>query len=105
MRFAITLMTIILLTSCHLMDKPKTAKTIDMYNTYGDMVGTAKLSEDPDGVTIKLKLKGIEPGFHGVYIHEVAKCDGQDFKSAGNHFNQKVKLHGLLNPDGSHLED
>src|SRR5690625_4254663 len=69
------------------------------------MVGTAKLSEDPDGVVIELKLEGLTPGFHGVHIHEIAKGEGPDVKSAGNHFNPKDKQHGLMNSDGSHLGD
>src|SRR5690625_568708 len=105
MRLTMIIMVVVLLTGCHWIDKPKSAKTVDMYNTTGDMVGTAKLSEDPDGVVIELKLEGLTPGFHGVHIHEVAKCEGPDFKSAGNHFNPKDKEHGLMNPDGSHLGD
>jgi len=105
MRLTMIIMVVVLLTGCHWIDKPKSAKTVDMYNTTGDMVGTAKLSEDPDGVVIELKLEGLTPGFHGVHIHEIAKCEGPDFKSAGNHFNPKDKQHGLMNPDGSHLGD
>src|SRR5690625_6331752 len=96
MRLTMIIMVVVLLTGCHWIDKPKSAKTVDMYNTTGDMVGTAKLSEDPDGVVIELKLEGLTPGFHGVHIHEVAKCEGPDFKSAGNHFNPKDKKKGLL---------
>src|SRR5690625_448814 len=105
MRLTMIIMVVVLLTGCHWIDKPKSAKTIHMYNTTGDMVGTAKLTEDTDGVKIKLALKGLTPGFHGVHIHEIAKCEGPDFKSAGNHFNPKDKQHGLMNPDGAHLGD
>jgi|SRR5690625_2988599 len=105
MRFIRVIIVACLLTGCHWADKPQTAKTIDMYNQTGDMVGTAKLSEDPDGVSIKLKIKGVSPGFHGIHIHEIAKCEGPEFKSAGNHFNPLDKEHGLMNPDGAHLGD
>ncbi|MBO1005012.1 superoxide dismutase family protein [Pseudogracilibacillus auburnensis] len=105
MRFFIVIISIFLLSSCHLMAKPKTAIKVDMYNTTGDMVGTANLTEDPKGVKIKLKLEGLTPGFHGLHIHEVAKCEQPDFKSAGNHFNPENKKHGLLHPKGAHLGD
>src|SRR5699024_4489509 len=47
----------------------------------------------------------ISPGFHGVHIHEYAKCEGPDFKSSGNHLNPDGSQHGLMNPDGPHLGD
>ncbi|MGM8211952.1 superoxide dismutase family protein [Virgibacillus sp. W0430] len=83
----------------------KTAQTVNMYNTDGDMVGTAKLSETPDGINIKLKLEGLTPGFHGIHVHEYPKCEGPDFISAGNHFNPDGKEHGLMHPKGAHLGD
>lgn len=106
MRAAMIIMSsILLLSACNLTAKPKTAIKVDMYNQTGDMVGTANLTEDPKGVKIKLKLEGLSPGFHGLHIHEVAKCEQPDFKSAGNHFNPENKKHGLLFPKGAHLGD
>lgn len=80
-------------------------KEIDMYNSSGDMIGTATLSDQEDGVQIELELKGLSPGFHGAHIHEYGKCEGPDFKSAGNHFNPDGKQHGLLHPEGPHIGD
>lgn len=105
MRFVIGIVSIVFLSGCHLTSQPKTALSVDMYNETGDMVGTAKLSEDPKGVNIKLKVKGLSPGFHGLHIHEVAKCEQPYFKSAGNHLNPEDKEHGLLHPKGAHLGD
>ncbi|MBO8156729.1 MAG: superoxide dismutase family protein [Bacillaceae bacterium] len=76
-----------------------------MYNAAGDSLGTAKLTEQSDGVQIKLKLEGLTPGFHAIHVHEFPKCEGPDFKSAGNHFNPDSKKHGLMHPEGSHLGD
>ncbi|MEI3605467.1 superoxide dismutase family protein [Pseudogracilibacillus sp. SE30717A] len=105
MRFTMIIFSIFFLTACQFTSQPKTAKTVDMYNKDGDMVGTAKLTEDPDGVKIALKVEGLTPGFHGVHVHEIAKCTAPDFKSAGNHFNPEKKKHGLLNPKGPHIGD
>jgi len=105
MRIMIVAISICLLTACQFTEQPKTAKTIDMYNQEGDMVGTAKLAEDPNGVKVTLKVEGLTPGYHGVHVHEIAECVHPDFKSAGNHFNPEQKEHGLLNPKGSHLGD
>ncbi|GIO28616.1 superoxide dismutase family protein [Ornithinibacillus bavariensis] len=99
----IFLLAVFLLTACQ--SKIITTKTVDMYNASGDMVGTAELSEEADGVKIKLKLEGLTPGFHGIHVHEYPKCDAPDFKSAGSHLNPEGKEHGLMHPKGSHLGD
>ena len=105
MRFLIIIFSVCFLTACQLTQQPETVKTVDMYNRDGDMVGTAKLSEDPKGVKIELKLEGLTPGFHGTHVHEIGECEAPDFKSAGNHLNPEKKKHGLLHPEGPHLGD
>jgi Cu-Zn family superoxide dismutase len=56
-------------------------------NADGQSVGTATLSENPKGVKIKLDIKGLPAGEHSIHIHQNAKCEAPDFKSAGPHFN------------------
>ena len=60
--------------------------SVDIKNAQGQSVGTAVLSPAPKGVKIKLDIKGLPPGDHSIHIHQVAKCEGPDFKSAGPHF-------------------
>src|SRR6202790_3807472 len=61
--------------------------TVEIKDAQGQNVGTAVLSEAPHGVKIKLDVKGLPPGEHSLHIHQNAKCDPPDFKSAGPHFN------------------
>ncbi len=68
--------------------------------------GTATLKAQKDGsVKVKLDLKDIPFGPHGVHIHQNAVCEVPDFKSAGGHFNPTGKKHGFENPDGHHAGD
>lgn len=80
-------------------------REVDMLNADGDKLGTATLTEEAEGVKVKLKLEGLAPGWHSIHVHEYAKCDPPDFTSAGNHYNPEDKDHGLMNPKGPHLGD
>jgi Cu-Zn family superoxide dismutase len=81
------------------------SKTVTLQNGQGKKVGTAVLQQSAAGVSIQLNVHDLTPGDHGIHIHQVAKCEGPDFKSAGPHFNPDRKKHGLDNPDGPHAGD
>lgn len=87
--------------------KPAPAKpvTVKLSDAKGKSIGTAKLAPDPGGVKITLAVKGLPAGEHAIHIHETAKCEGPDFKTAGGHFNPEHKQHGTQNPQGPHAGD
>jgi Cu-Zn family superoxide dismutase len=60
--------------------------TVEIKNAQGQVVGTAVLTPAPKGVKITLDIKNLPPGEHSLHIHQFAKCEPPDFKSAGPHF-------------------
>src|SRR5882762_5531879 len=60
--------------------------TVDLKNVQGQSVGTATLTTAAKGVKITIDIKNLPPGEHSLHIHQVAKCEPPDFKSAGPHF-------------------
>ena len=78
---------------------------VTMYDTDEEEIGTATFSEADDGLTIALEAEGLEPGMHGMHIHNAGMCEGPDFSSAGDHFNPTDASHGFDHEDGPHAGD
>jgi Cu-Zn family superoxide dismutase len=76
-----------------------------LHDGEGKKVGTATFLAAKGGVTVRVEVKGLTPGKHGIHIHAVGKCEGPDFKTAGGHLNPAGKHHGLKSPEGSHAGD
>ncbi|HLH21421.1 MAG TPA: superoxide dismutase family protein [Chloroflexota bacterium] len=81
------------------------APTADIYDANGQMVGTATLTEDANGVTLAVQGSGMPLGEHGIHFHEIGRCDPPNFATAGEHFNPTGMEHGLQNPRGPHAGD
>ena len=72
----------------------------------GKTVGTAWITEAPHGVLVRVEVKGLTPGWHGMHFHEKGACTAPDFKSAGAHVHGAMAgVHGLLNPAATESGD
>ena len=79
---------------------------IELKNSTGAAIGTATLTDAPNGVLMRLQVKDLSPGWHGLHFHEKGDCSKADFTSAGAHVHGKPTLvHGLLNPDANEAGD
>lgn len=70
----------------------------------GREAGSIKMIETTAGVLLRIKLKGLTPGPHGLHIHSIGKCEG-DFASAGAIYNPLGAKHGYLNDEGPMVGD
>ena len=82
-----------------------TPQTLALNGGDGAAMGNVTLSEDPNGVTIKIDASGFPAGAHGVHLHTTGLCEGPRFSSAGGHWNPGGKQHGRDNPAGAHRGD
>ncbi|MFZ1940118.1 MAG: superoxide dismutase family protein [Terracidiphilus sp.] len=74
----------------------------DIVNAQGATIGHAKFSTVPDGVKISVTVSQLSPGEHGIHIHNVGKCEGPAFATAGGHFNPTGAHHGIHNAQDPH---
>ncbi|MGE0409264.1 MAG: superoxide dismutase family protein [Amphiplicatus sp.] len=81
--------------------------TATFHNAAGEEVGHAVFTEAPGGVLMRVDLKGLSEGWHGIHFHQIGDCsDGADgFKASGGHIDPDEHEHGLLNPMGAERAD
>ncbi|MEZ5285204.1 MAG: superoxide dismutase family protein [Vicinamibacterales bacterium] len=77
----------------------------ELKDAKGATVGTATLTDTPNGVLIHLMLTSGPAGTHAFHVHAVGKCEAPGFTSAGGHFNPAGVPHGIEVKGGGHAGD
>ena len=68
--------------------------TATLHDTTGNVVGTARLTQDASGrVHVNVKVSGLTEGRHGIHIHNTGLCT-PTFAAAGAHHNPIGAVHG-----------
>lgn len=95
------------LCSCSTMAVPKDTVVAHatLVGSDGAPHGTATVSASADRLTLRVDATQLTAGTHGIHLHAVGKCEGPQFTTAGPHLNPYGKMHGTMNPQGSHLGD
>ena len=71
----------------------------------GSARATAEVYQVRNLLRVEVQAAGLVPGTYGVHIHQVGRCDGPGFESAGPHWNPTGRQHGIDNPAGAHKGD
>ena len=75
---------------------------VEIKNAQGTKIGTAKIKSTAGGVKVDVKVSQLTSGEHGIHIHNVGKCEGPAFTTAGGHFNPTSAHHGVNNTETPH---
>jgi Cu-Zn family superoxide dismutase len=92
-------------------EAPPLKAQLTLTNVEGEPVGFAAIEEVEGGVTVTVANSddsGLEPGEHGIHIHETGICDpagDEPFSTAGGHFNPTDEAHGGPDTDPRHAGD
>jgi len=79
-----------------------TSAHADIASAQGTTIGQATFTTTGDGVQVTVNVSQLTPGEHGIHIHNVGKCEGPAFATAGGHFNPTSAHHGIHNAQAPH---
>ena len=96
----------VLLVACVPMAPPDVVvANVPLVSSDGTSIGNVRVFQENTGVMLRIDASGMPPGLHGVHLHDVGRCEGPKFTSAGPHWNPTGKKHGHRNPEGFHAGD
>jgi len=70
-----------------------------------NVTGSATFTSINRGIRVEATVSGLEPGMHGIHIHENGDCSAPDASSAGGHFSPDDSPHGAPDDQERHVGD
>jgi superoxide dismutase, Cu-Zn family len=71
----------------------------------GAPAGMASVQRVGREFVLRVEVRGLSAGLHGIHVHAVGRCNPPDFASAHGHWNPGGRAHGAANPNGKHAGD
>jgi Cu/Zn superoxide dismutase len=65
----------------------------------GAPLGGITFSGSDGAIIATIRVKGLTPGFHGLHVHSVGRCDAPAFAGAGGHLADDGEVHGVHDGD------
>lgn len=88
------------------MDEMEDVAVAQLAATEGhNVTGSATFTSMNGGIRVEATVSGLEPGMHGIHIHENGDCSAPDASSAGGHFAPEGNQHGAPDDQERHAGD
>lgn len=81
-------------------DAPESTVEAEFKNAAGTAVGTVSFVEENDHLVVTVEAEGLTPGFHGLHIHTVGKCEANSVAPTGGEPGDFLSAGGHLQVDG-----
>jgi len=80
---------------------PAAALTAELTTVDGDPAGTVSFAENRGEVEVTIQVEGLEPGYHGVHVHEFGRCEARSSAPAGGEPGAFLSAGGHLQAGGN----
>ncbi|MDJ0393245.1 superoxide dismutase family protein [Rhodococcus sp. G-MC3] len=81
-------------------DAPEGTVEADFKDAAGRPAGTVSFVEDGDHLLVTVEAEGLTPGFHGLHVHTVGKCETKSVAPTGGEPGDFLSAGGHLQVDG-----
>jgi Cu-Zn family superoxide dismutase len=74
-------------------DRGKRSASATIRSAEGERLGKVWFHQRGDAVRVEIRGEDMPPGFHGLHLHAIARCEPPGFATAGPHWTTGDKLH------------
>ncbi|MEU7630444.1 superoxide dismutase family protein [Nocardia sp. NPDC049220] len=81
--------------------KPEAGVNVELKDPSGAAVGTANFAEDGKHLRVTVEAHGLRPGFHGLHMHQMGKCEPNSVAPSGGPAGNFLSAGGHLQVGGA----